>query len=278
MPYGNGRSKDTRPPFICKNVAIITVLGRTRIIFWSILFGCATIFAGCGDPVTAAPKKPLKSFPPLVAAAFLDQSQSMTEVATPPLTPADLMAILTYIRAHGGDFGLGPIRRDSNLPLARMHADLPEPKPTAPDESSIYVAAEEDVDYRKQREAWEKNEADRLRRADLSTADFWKKATPILAHKANATRTDLNGAIERARMFLNEPRIFGGVKPLRVAILKTDGVDTLKKTIVAKPLDADVIVIVVNDTPGVLPTLHPIAFEAFSAATMWLCAKAQGGR
>lgn len=278
MPKGNSQPQHTRPPLFCKNVAIITVLGRTYIIFWSIVLACTMMFVGCSAPVVAAPTKAGKSYPPLVAVTFPDQSQSMENVPTTPITLNELDPIIYYVRAHGGDFALGPIRRCSNLPLARFHADVPATKPTPPDESNIYAAVETEATFKKELAAWQQGETERLRLADASLAAFREQATRILAHPADATRTDLNGAIERARLFLNEPRFFRGVKPLRVAIFKTDGIETLKKTIVAKPLDDDVITIIVNDTPDVLPNLHPVAFEAFTAATTWLCAKAEGGR
>ena len=233
------------------------------------------ICTGCGDPVTTAPAATPTIPPPLVAATFPDQSRSMEATATTPITVEQLDPVINYIRAHGGDFGLGPIRRDSNLPLARFHADVPEPKPTPPDEANIYAAVEEDVTFKKHLADWQHGETDRLGRADASIAEFRVRAKRILAHPANATRTDLNGAIERARLFLSEPRFFGHAKPMRVALFETDGIETVKKTISAKPLDNDVIVIVVNDTPDVLPTLHPIAFEAFTAAATWLCHHAE---
>src|SRR5437764_606162 len=83
----------------------------------------------------------------------------------------------------------------------------------------------EDVTFKKQLAAWQRGETDRLRHADALIAEFRVQAKRILAHPANATRTDLNGAIERARLFLSEPRFFGHAKPMRVALFKTDGIE-----------------------------------------------------
>jgi hypothetical protein len=276
MPIESGLTQATPAPLKC--IAIITCLGRKIIVILSMIVVLA--LTACSDEVKASPKSMQHGTipPPLVAPFFNDQTGSSSIVLIDPMRAASFDRIIAYGRMNGCDIALGAIRSKSNRPLVRLFIDTPEAKPLPPADDNLYAAIEEDVAYKAAVATWQRGESERLRKADVAIATFRSDAEKLLAHPANAHSTDLNGAIERARLFLNERRAFSNaatVTPMRAAIFMTDGIETASKAITAKPLDNDVIVIVVNDTSDVLPTLHPIAFEAFSAATNWLCHHAE---
>jgi len=236
--------------------------------------------SGCSGEVKASPKLMQHATipPPLVAPIFDDQTGSSALVLVDPMRVASFDRIIIYGRANGCDIALGAIRSKSNRPLVRLFIDTPEVKPLPPADDNIYAAIEEDAAYKSALAKWQRGESERLRKADAAIAAFRSETGKLLAHPANAHSTDLNGAIERARLFLNERRVFSNaatVTPMRAAIFMTDGIETASKAITAKPLDNDVIVIVVNDSAAVLPTLHPIAFEALTPAVSWLCRHAE---
>ncbi len=238
------------------------------------------LLAGCSGEVKASPKPTQHGTtpPPLVAPFFNDQTGSSTLVLVDPMRAQSFDRIIAYGRMNGCDIALGAIRSRSNRPLVRLFVDTPEAKPLPPADDNIYAAIEEDAAYKAAVAKWQRGESERVRKADAAIAAFRADAGKLLAHPANARSTDLNGAIERARLFLNERRAFSNaasVTPMRAAIFMTDGIETASKAITAKPLDADVIVIVVNDSAAVLPTLHPLAFEALTPAVSWLCRHAE---
>jgi hypothetical protein len=241
----------------------------------------ALLFAGCSGEVKASPKPTQNGTttpPPLVAPVFDDQTGSNKFVLVDAMGAQSFDRIIAYGRTNGCDIALGAIRSTSNRPLIRLFIDAPEAKPLPPVTDNIYGAIEEEATYKTALATWQHSENERLRGADTAIAAFRSEAATLLAHPANARTTDLNGAIERARLFLNERRVFGHaakITPIRAAIFKTDGIETASNRITAKPFDADVIVITVNDSANVLPAFRPIPFEALTPAVNWLCRHAE---
>jgi hypothetical protein len=82
MPNESGQFQDTSTPRIGKNIAIITVLGERRIIFWASGHPAAVTPAATTAPVTSS----------LVARSSVDLSRSIDGTAPMPITGGTVAA------------------------------------------------------------------------------------------------------------------------------------------------------------------------------------------
>jgi hypothetical protein len=236
----------------------------------------AVVYSSVRAPSTPAPVPKVTDtvavLPPLCAAAFADKTGSMKAARTDDLSPATLKPLCDRLLVTGGEIGFGLIQDRSNKPLIRVYVPMPpEPPVSAPPvPGNIFVAANT-----KKREGAERKKYEAARQAWLADATARIKAfiaavTPLLVMPANARRTDIRSAIERADLFLAEPSPFSRTPECGV-ILLSDGVDNVNTNPIPK-LKSNARVVIANGigSVGAVGVLSPVRFESVDAAMRYV--------
>jgi hypothetical protein len=212
----------------------------------TILFAAATlVLSGC-RPVapsassTSAPA-PTSKAAPIRVALFLDQSASTSWTRTPDISTADLAAFTEVLRKGGGELAFGLVRERSNRGLVRCSIALPPEAPAPiPSSGNPFDLARARAAQKPRQTAYEQQLIEWQQTADAEINRFLKEASPLLSQR-NARRTDIGGAVRRARLFLDEP---SSTTQERWAIFASDLIDTVH--VPADPLPADVRILVAN--------------------------------
>ena len=167
---------------------------------------------------------------PVRIGIMVDRTGSTVENRIPQLSVRDLQPFIDLTAETGGEVAVGAIRDRSDRPLIRCPMEQP-PAPQTIDPPPPHLNV-----FVKQRLFREYNEAlDREARAEaiwhsgaLARAQACESRLSELLAAGLATTTDIRGAVERLRLFLQEPA-GKGATPLRFVVLYTDGIDTAGK-------------------------------------------------
>jgi hypothetical protein len=231
---------------------------------------------GCGAPSAAVVEAAKPAEPPAAVriATLVDKTASANWTRVPAVSLEDFEPLLALIAARGGELAVGLIRDSSNRGLLRLKIPPAPVAPPPPDpHQNPFLLAEARAAYetrlrehREQTELWR-------REVDQRQADFRAQLGELLAVNADATRTDIWGALRRAELFLNEPQSSGLAAPHNWILLVSDGEDNARRPKVALRSGARLLLINSSATLGALAELKPLAFESFRAATAFLVAE-----
>lgn len=222
-----------------------------------------------------ADKVPSAIGPSPVRIAFLqDKTGSTSWTRTPQLTTQQLDLLIAVMRPIGGELGFGLIRNDSNRSLVRLRIETPpgrvaKPKKTGQlfkDALGMERYRTEQAKFQQELSLWEAE-------TDRRIARFKKDVQPLLDSHADATSTDIWGAVRRADLFLAENDAAWGCSTRRWAVFASDGLHNRHQV---KPalLRSGARVLVINSAAeaGSLAALHPDAFESLEAAFRYISA------
>jgi hypothetical protein len=208
-----------------------------------------------------------------------DKTGSANWTRTPQLSVADLDLLIELLRNASGELALGLIRDSSNRGLVRLRIDLPPAQPAKPVPSgrpfndmraakayrTVFAVYQDDL------EKWRT-------KTEANIAAFKSAAQILLDQKANASATDVWGAVVRADRLLCEPPSPGTPVPDLWLLVASD---LYYNTGSARPQElrsgARLIVVNAGQTASLAP-LKPTRFEAIAPAFRYLIDTENGGK
>jgi hypothetical protein len=205
--------------------------------------GAATVPASTQPPAVtegalALPTRPTAcpGWPKRVANLF-DQSLSTEQTRTEHPSVADLNPLIDCAAATGGELIAGTIRDGAKIPFARFLGFPPPAAPKPPTftnnpvmDYDIAAAYAKEVEvYRRTLDAWRKQ-------TDAAIAEFRTAADALLAQPADAPRTALVDAVNRAYLALGESTPYAWLaRAPRVLVIVSDGDETASMLVVPPP-------------------------------------------
>lgn len=257
------------------------------LLIGSLLIGSALLSSGCATPVVSTQTPPpvaietsrdKSSHVPALYAVFDDKSGSVKSARIAPIQEQDLMSIIDILRQTGGELSFGLIGESSDRPLLRLRISVPPPLPPKKDSQNAFERAEQDStfqeemeNYQAKRQQWEADVNQRINA-------FMEAVRPRLQEPAREKATDINSALARAELFLNEP---DSVWPAETAkhkfiILNSDGISTVKRQPVEIKSHARLLLINGSGSEGTIAALQPLRFESIQSAIAFIAATELG--
>jgi hypothetical protein len=176
----------------------------------------------------------------MVMGIDLTGSSDQNRVVTPTIEQVGDGAEI--VKRSGGDFRVAVTCSKSDTSMlgvsfAEPEAELP-PLEAPPDEKKInplkrtearlqYQAKQ--VQYAQQQQKHQQRKAARNTANDLKLKELLAKVQPLLKLRGTCKSTDVVGMAQRANLFFNEPYPTKGQPARRVALLVTDGLETVRK-------------------------------------------------
>ncbi|MEM7296665.1 MAG: hypothetical protein AAF391_00185 [Bacteroidota bacterium] len=220
-----------------------------------------TLAFSCLVPNALAQSNAIPTDKPLKLCIVLDKSGSMPTTAFAQLQKHQLDILTSQITEYSGEVSVIAVREESNVPLIRYYVgsivppEMPELKGNAQQKRMLMN------NYKKS--ALHYLMARRKRPAMYAEGleAFNDAAYPVIESPANASRTDLWGAVHRCRNYLNESNLSWSIKPIKVMFLISDAVDTGGKPPI-KDFPSDIHVFFVYNQVGA-PFLKGIRYNQF---------------
>jgi hypothetical protein len=236
---------------------------------------------------TPQPSEAANLKPPQIIFITNDKTGSTKSSKVPSLTIDSVMPLVREVAKYGGEVRIGNTCTDSDLPLVAFYSpEPPSPVGTPPQKPTLQTAGNPlnlpklNTEYRKQLEAHQQQEAARnheVAERDRSNAQkmdtFSTRVQALLKQPANCGATDIIGMMKRADLYMNEPDGNWRQKPRKVALLITDGLETVKAN--PKPIEwtakAEVVLVSSGGEAGILkPLLTNTPFESIDAAVRYI--------
>jgi hypothetical protein len=221
--------------------------------------------------------------PPKVIFIAIDKTGSAKSSKIPNLTIDPVISLAQTVKEVGGEVRAGNVCTDSDLALASFYSEEPPTlgislpqKPTIETAGNPLNLPKLNAEYRKQLAIYRQREAtynqevaarDRANEQKIGT--FISRMKELLKQPANCGATDIIGMMKRAGLYFNEPDANWKQKPHKVAILITDGLETVKAN--PQPIEwtsqAEVMLVSSGGEAGILkPLLTNTPFESIDAA------------
>ncbi len=193
-------------------------------------------------------------------AVFQDQTESVDQNRVPVLTEAHLRRIEQLVIARGGEVALGAIRDESNRSLIRFFVPATPETPSA-QRTNIFIASAKTKALTRAKEQWQAE-------VESERARFHAQAIQLLRNVMKARSTDVVAAVNRGRLFLEEP----DVPHHPIVVFITDGLDGHRTPVRLDPFPPGTSVIAVSGTRtiGILSVFKPIRFENIDGAIRFL--------
>ena len=257
---------------------------QTFVVFALALVACVCC-AACTDTADAKastasstesrPPSPSAALPPcapLRIAVFGDRTASVETTATASISEEQLSRLIAILRRCGGELAYGDIkgRGESFKPLTRLRVDLPEAKPVRTTTLDPFEQAALDELYAKHLAAYRRS-LDAAREKSNGAVDrFLVEVRPRLGQPSTAANTDVQSAVARARVFLDEPQSNWPSPPLRIAMLVSDMQHNTSKWTL--DVSGDVTWLLVNGigSRGSFPSSGATAFEGVDSALQFV--------
>lgn len=234
---------------------------------------------------TVATKQPseIATKPPKVIFIAIDKTGSAKSSKIPNLTIDPVISLAQTVDKVGGEVRAGNVCTDSDLALVSFYSEEPPTlgislpqKPTIKTAGNPLNLATLNLAYRQQLAIYRQREAayqqevaarDRVNKQKMGT--FISRMKELLKQPANCGATDIIGMMKRADLYFNEPDSNWKQKPHEVAILITDGLETVKAN--PQPIEwtskAEVVLVSSGGEAGILkPLLTNTPFESIDAA------------
>ena len=276
--------------FVTLSVAdVLNLVGVVALVL--LLTTAALALFGCGSPEGLLATSPQSASvasaetpvgivgSPLRIVIFEDETGSRLQTRTPQLTTEQLQQLIALCESHTGEIAFGVIRDESNNLFERLTIGPPPVVPvktTATGTNAIDIdaaQAELDAKYQKEETAygadiknWKNVVAEREKR-------FVQSVTQLLQQPPDAQRTDVNGGVARADLFLGEDGAMFGKPTHRYLLLISDGQDNIHKPVASLPPNTTVIVVNGVGSVGNLAPFNPLRFESIDAALNYIAAK-----
>ncbi len=241
--------------------------------------------------------------PPVQIAILTDKTGSVewTRIQQPQLQDFQVLSLL--LQRNGGEIALGTFCYDSNRPLARIRVEQ-QPvlvntgfnHPVAPVEPTNQGNA---FTYRKQKKEYKQKlaEYETLRQNDLeilghyqNSIQQWQSQSevkiqefmttqiqPILSHPVNCGSSDIQGGVNRARLFLAESDTTWRQQPRKFAVFITDGLDNVGTQAAQFEVDAEILLVNGAGSQGIFDNIEHKAFESVPAAFQYLVTQVNKG-
>jgi hypothetical protein len=233
----------------------------------------------------ATAEKADRTKPPVQMVFNIDLTGSSDEnrVVTPTIEQVGDGAEI--VKRSGGDFRVAVTCSKSDTSMlgvsfAEPEAELP-PLEAPPDEKKInplkrtearlqYQAKQ--VQYAQQQQKHQQRKAARNTANDLKLKELLAKVQPLLKLRGTCNSTDIVGMTKRANLFFNEPYPTKGQPARRVALLVTDGLETVRKhpEMVKFADGTEVIIVCGGGETGILTGQQ---FESLDSAIRYLSNK-----
>jgi hypothetical protein len=240
------------------------------------------------NPISRQPTPTVNTSPPFVIFIAIDKTGSVTTSKIPSLTIDQVKSLAQAVAKVGGEIRLGDVCTDSDRPLASFYiSEPPTPlaavelqKPTLQTAGNPLDLPKLNAEYRKQlasyqqqKAAHDKEVAARDRLIEQKMATFTSSVAGLLKQSAKCGATDIVGMAKRADLYLNEPNSNWRQQPRRVAMLITDGLETVKAH--PQPIEwtskAEVVLVSSGGEAGILkPLLTNTPFESIDAAIRYV--------
>ncbi len=238
---------------------------------------------------TVATKQPsaIATKPPKVIFFAIDKTGSAKSSKLPNLTIELQMPLLEAVKKDGGEVRAGNVCTDSDLALASFYSEEPPTlgvslpqKPTLETAGNPLNLPKLNAEYRKQMAIYQQREAAykqevtaRDRANEQRMGPFISRMKELLKQPANCGATDIIGMMKRADLYFGEPDSGWKQKPHKVAILITDGLETVKAN--PQPIEwtskAEVVLVSSGGEAGILkPLLTNTPFESIDAAVRYV--------
>jgi hypothetical protein len=263
-----------RKDFLKQHTGFCELL-RAIVIATFLSVGCAKSSASDADTtdnVPASADASQRRCSPLRIVLIQDKSLSVTLTRTPQLQTAHLEPLLELMGDCGGELAVGVIHDRSNLSFVRLRIDPApqEPPPSSPKAGNPLERRKQETVFKKQREEFEIQQQDWLDDMQKRIDAFQKASEPVLAMPANARRSPVWDAVNRAELFLSETEAGRTVEPHRYAVFVTDGLDDVKSHPV--PVQSGTRILMVNGSGqlGSLAVLKPQPFESIESAVRFI--------
>ncbi|MDJ0511475.1 MAG: hypothetical protein QNJ64_19830 [Crocosphaera sp.] len=241
--------------------------------------------------------------PPVKIAIIMDKTGSVnwSRIQQPKLEDFQILSLL--LQRNGGEIAVGTFCYDSNRPLARIRLEQ-QPvlvnagfnHPVAPVEPTNQGNA---FTYRKQKKEYKQKLAEyqTLRQNDLeilgdyqNSIQQWQsqsevkiqefmttKIQPILGHPVNCGSSDIQGGVNRTRLFLAESDTTWRQQPRKFAVFITDGLDNVGIQAAEFETNAEVLLVNGAGSKGIFYNIEHKAFESVPAAFQYLVTQVNKG-
>jgi hypothetical protein len=258
------------------SVKSAAVLFTCALLIGSMVFssGCATSAGPSQTPpiVAVEVSRNKNSYVPAFYAVFDDKSGSVKSARIAPIQEQDLMSIIDILRQTGGELSFGLIGESSDRPLLRLRIPVPPPLPPRHDSQNAFERAEQDSTFQEEMESYnakrQRWEADVNQRINA----FMEAVRPRLQEPAREKATDINSALARAELFLNEPAALWPAETAqhKYIILNSDGVATVNRKPIEIKSHARLLLINGSGSVGTIAALQPLRFESKQAAIAFI--------
>ncbi|MGD1808747.1 hypothetical protein ACP6PL_25370 [Dapis sp. BLCC M126] len=240
---------------------------------------------------------------PVQVAIIMDKTGSVewSRIEQPQLQ--DFQLLLSLLKKNGGEIAVGTFCYDSNRPLARIRVEQ-QPMlvnagfnhPVAPVEPTNQGNA---FTYRKEKKEYKQKlaEYETLRQNDLqilasyqNSVQQWQSQSegkiqefmknqlqPILSHPVNCGSSDIQGGINRAKLFLAENDATWREKPRKFAVFITDGLDNVGIQAAEFQSNAELLLVNGAGSKGIFENIEHKAFESVPAAFQYLVTQVNKG-
>jgi hypothetical protein len=205
---------------------------------------------------------------PLLILVWLDQTPSRYSNGVPQATVVDFEPLLQVLEQNGGELAVGAIRDMSNRPLIRCHFDEPpisnaqEPDRTA----NVFARQQATKKYARALHDDVARVTEWLGRNAKLRSGCRTALSNAVAKTTDAPRTDMNGALLRTKLLLDEPQTSWSLPPQRYAVMITDGIGNVNGPAPDSLGETKLLIVNSAGSLGTLEGLRPLRFESIASA------------
>ncbi len=262
------------------------------------------------SPIVSEPLSEVKTalqnqpqLPPIKMVIITDKTGSADWSRILQPQPQDFQSLLPLLRINGGELAIGNFCDDSNRPLERVrveqqpllekavfnHPVLPvEPK----NQGNAFTYRKEKDRYKQELVEYESRRQNDLQilAAHNNSVQEWQSQSeekikefmktqlqPILAHPVNCGSSDIQGGINRAKLFLGESDLTWRQTPREFAVFITDGLDNVGIQPAEFKNNAEVLLVNGAGSKGIFENIEHKAFESVPAAFQYLLTQVNKG-
>jgi hypothetical protein len=219
---------------------------------------------------------------PVKILVAIDLTTSSDENKVPTPTISQMKDIAKVAMEHGGDVRVDAI--ESNSDKSMVAVSFPQPEAVLPaleplsednvnplDRPKLRQAyAEKQRTYTVAQQQYQQRTARRQADNQQQLDRFLAQVQPILKKRGTYNSTDIVGMVKRGNLFLNEPDPSKTREPQRIALLITDGVETVRRNPDKIKFADRTDVTIVGCEKGILPGQQ---FESLDSAIRYISNK-----
>ncbi|MCL2934838.1 MAG: hypothetical protein MGG11_22090 [Trichodesmium sp. MAG_R03] len=215
----------------------------------------------------------------------------------------DFQSLLPLLKINGGELAVGNFCDDSNRPLERVRLEQqpllekavfnhPVPPVEPKNQGNAFTYRKEKDRYKQELVEYETRRQNDLQilAAHNNSVQEWQSQSegkikeflttqlqPILAHPVNCGSSDIQGGINRAKLFLGESELTWRQTPREFAVFITDGLDNVGVQPAEFKSNAEVLLVNGAGSKGIFENIEHKAFESVPAAFQYLVTQVNKG-